>query len=30
MNTARKRGINNAKECGDKYGKNLMDTATQT
>ena len=27
MNTATKRGINAAKKFGDKYGKNLMDTA---
>ena len=27
MNTAAKTGINAAKKFGDKYGKNLMDTA---
>ena len=27
MNTATKTGINAAKEIGDKYDKNLMDTA---
>ena len=27
MNTATKTGINAAKKFGDKYGKNLMDTA---
>ena len=27
MNTATKTGINAAKNFGDKYGKNLMDTA---
>ena len=27
MNTATKTGINAAKKIGDKYGKNLMDTA---
>ena len=27
MNTAAKTGINAAKRFGDKYGKNLMDTA---
>ena len=27
MNTTTKTGINAAKESGDKYGKNLMDTA---
>ena len=29
MNTATKTGINAAKKFGDKYGKNLMDTAKQ-
>ena len=30
MNTATKTGINAPEKLGDKYGKNLMDTAKQT
>ena len=30
MNTAIKTGINAPQKFGDKYGKNLMDTATKT
>ena len=30
MNTATKTGLNAAKQFGDKYGKNLMDTTKET